>query len=222
MRFSIVLKKIKNISSIIYLKNQKKPDEQMQLDSINKEVAKEPKKGRRRKKNEVANNVDENNKPDEQMQLDSINKEVAKEPKKGRRRKKNEVANNVDENNKLLTPEELCDFLGQTKGNIPKDRVQEPESFMHESIDIVNILTLIMKLADLFHIPRSKCPSCSSTVKVQKLRPCEHKLCYQCIQGLYKRECPFCQVFIASYTGNEEITGKENWTQQEIRIFEQE
>uniref|UniRef100_A0ABD2XR10 Reverse transcriptase/retrotransposon-derived protein RNase H-like domain-containing protein n=1 Tax=Trichogramma kaykai TaxID=54128 RepID=A0ABD2XR10_9HYME len=39
-----------------------RPDEQMQLDSINKEVAKEPKKGRRRKKNEVANNVDENNK----------------------------------------------------------------------------------------------------------------------------------------------------------------
>uniref|UniRef100_A0ABD2XQ40 DUF7041 domain-containing protein n=1 Tax=Trichogramma kaykai TaxID=54128 RepID=A0ABD2XQ40_9HYME len=80
---------------------QRQPDEQMQLDSINKEVAKEPKKGRRRKKNEVANNVDENNKPDEQMQLDSINKEVAKEPKKGRRRKKNEVANNVDENNKV-------------------------------------------------------------------------------------------------------------------------
>uniref|UniRef100_A0ABD2W8E8 DUF7041 domain-containing protein n=1 Tax=Trichogramma kaykai TaxID=54128 RepID=A0ABD2W8E8_9HYME len=41
---------------------QRQPDEQMQLDSINKEVAKEPKKGRRRKKNEVANNVDENNK----------------------------------------------------------------------------------------------------------------------------------------------------------------
>ncbi|CAB0041813.1 unnamed protein product, partial [Trichogramma brassicae] len=45
-----------------------------------------------------------------------------------------------------------------------------------------------------------ECPSCSSTVKVQKLRPCEHKLCFECIQVLYKRECPFCQRYIMSYT----------------------
>ncbi|KAL7289964.1 hypothetical protein TKK_0015697 [Trichogramma kaykai] len=138
----------------------------------------------------------------------------------------------LDELSKVMQ-DVVLNFLTVQKGGRfkkfirPKD-LQVTDGYIHDyekkfNNDRYSVEEFLTLIANLNRLDLSReCPSCSSTIKVQKLRPCEHKLCYQCIQDLYKRECPFCQVFIASYTGNEEITGKENWTQQEIRIFEQE
>uniref|UniRef100_A0ABD2WBP3 RING-type domain-containing protein n=1 Tax=Trichogramma kaykai TaxID=54128 RepID=A0ABD2WBP3_9HYME len=57
---------------------------------------------------------------------------------------------------------------------------------------------------------KSKCLLCESKSRVQKLRPCGHRMCVPCIISLLRKTCPSCRVEIDTYL-DPSLMGNELW-----------